>query len=266
MERAIPHLPADDLAVAKEFYVTKLGFQVAFEASDDGRSGILGLTRGGIHITVDSPMEGHGRNACVSLEVDNADVYFAEWSAKVDVLRPPRDESWGARTFDLLDPFGNTLFVMGPVGQESGRAAFLPAAMAITRVAPILKVTNMHSAIEFYGSTLGFVVDFSYSAGSDGPRYVGVSLDGHQIHLSTFAGDGLTGTSAYFYVGDVDALFRRFLAAGLKTRRHPESPVDEGPVDQTWGMREVYVRDPDGNTLRFGTPIPQPHDDGVRPS
>jgi hypothetical protein len=32
----------------------------------------------------------------------------------VTVLRPPRDEAWGARTFDLIDPFGNTIFVMGP--------------------------------------------------------------------------------------------------------------------------------------------------------
>jgi uncharacterized glyoxalase superfamily protein PhnB len=115
VERAIPHLPADDLRLAKEFYVTKLGFQVAYEASDDGKSGILGLTRGGIQIAIDSPMEGHGRNACVSLEVEDADAYFNEWSPKAAVLRPPHDEPWGARTFDLLDPFGNTLFVMGPI-------------------------------------------------------------------------------------------------------------------------------------------------------
>jgi hypothetical protein len=30
-------------------------------------------------------------------------------------LRPPKSEEWGARTFDLLDPSGNTLFVIGPV-------------------------------------------------------------------------------------------------------------------------------------------------------
>jgi hypothetical protein len=30
------------------------------------------------------------------------------------VKRAPRNESWGARTFDLVDPFGNTIFVMGP--------------------------------------------------------------------------------------------------------------------------------------------------------
>lgn len=115
MERAIPILPADDLGKAKDFYAGKLGFRVVFEASEDGKTGILGLARGTIQITLDSPMTGHGRQACVSLEVDSADAYFAEWSAKVDVLRSPKNEPWGARTFDLRDPFGNTIFVMGPV-------------------------------------------------------------------------------------------------------------------------------------------------------
>ena len=115
MERAIPILPADDLAVAKTFYVDGLGFRVTFETSENGRTGLLGLERGAIRLTLDSPMDGHGRNACVSLEVNDADAYYREWSAKVQVLRQPRDEDWGARTFDLLDPFGNTIFVMGPV-------------------------------------------------------------------------------------------------------------------------------------------------------
>ena len=114
MERAVPIFPADDLEVAKDFYASKLGFQIVFEASDDGKTGLLGLARGTIQITLDCPMDGHGRNACASLEVENADAYFEEWSKKVDVLRPPHNEPWGARTFDLLDPFGNTIFVMGP--------------------------------------------------------------------------------------------------------------------------------------------------------
>jgi catechol 2,3-dioxygenase-like lactoylglutathione lyase family enzyme len=115
MERATPILPAEDLATAKAFYVDGLGFRVTFEASGDGRSGLLGIERGTIEMTLDSPMMGHGRNACVALQVDDVDAYYREWSAKVDVLRAPKDEEWGARTFDLLDPSGNTLFVMGPV-------------------------------------------------------------------------------------------------------------------------------------------------------
>jgi len=115
MERAIPILPVEDLATAKAFYVVRLGFRVTFEASEDGRSGLLGIERGTIQMTLDCPMQGHGRNACVALEVDDADAYYREWHAKVDVLRAPKDEEWGARTFDLLDPYGNTIFVMGPV-------------------------------------------------------------------------------------------------------------------------------------------------------
>src|SRR5262245_25292682 len=66
MERAIPILPTDDLAAAKAFYVDGLGFQITFEASEDGRAGLLGVARGTIELTLDSPMNGHGRNACVS--------------------------------------------------------------------------------------------------------------------------------------------------------------------------------------------------------
>ena len=116
MERAIPILPTEDLAAAKAFYVDGLGFRVTSEWSPDGRSGLVGIERGTIQITLDSPMQGHGRNACVALQVDDADTYYREWSARVDVLRAPKDEEWGARTFDLLDPSGNTIFVMGPVG------------------------------------------------------------------------------------------------------------------------------------------------------
>ncbi|GAA4998154.1 VOC family protein [Actinopolymorpha pittospori] len=113
-ERAIPILPADDLRTARKFYVDALGFRVVLEASDDGMTGLLGLERGTIRLTIDAPMAGHGRQACVSLEVESADAYYAEWRSKVEIRQPPKDEPWGARTFDVLDPFGNTIFVLQP--------------------------------------------------------------------------------------------------------------------------------------------------------
>ena len=114
MERAIPILPADDLRVAREYYVDRLGFGIRFEATEDGKEGLLVLERGGIWLTLDAPMSGHGREACVSLQVDDADAYFEAWKPHVEIRRPPTNEDWGARTFDLIDPFGNTIFVMGP--------------------------------------------------------------------------------------------------------------------------------------------------------
>lgn len=113
MERAVPILPNDDLGVAKDFY-RKLGFTVVFEATDDGKNGIMGLERGTIELTIDCPMSGHGREACASLRVTDADAYYQEWRDKIALQRPPRDEEWGARTFSVHDPFGNTLFVIGP--------------------------------------------------------------------------------------------------------------------------------------------------------
>jgi catechol 2,3-dioxygenase-like lactoylglutathione lyase family enzyme len=106
MERAIPILPTADLAAAKTFYVDGLGFQVTFEASSDGRSGLLGLERGTIQLTLDSPMDGHGRNACVSLQVKDADSYYREWSARVAVLREPKDEDWGGANLRFARPIG----------------------------------------------------------------------------------------------------------------------------------------------------------------
>lgn len=113
MERAIPVLPADDLSAARQFYVHKLGFHVTFEQTD-GKSGIIGVARGTIELTIDSPMSGHGREACVSLRVDDADRYYREWRDKVEINGEPHDEQWGARTFSVHDPSGNTIFVIGP--------------------------------------------------------------------------------------------------------------------------------------------------------
>ena len=116
MERAVPHLPGDDLEVAKGFYVDKLGFVVTFEVTDDGKTGMVGVERGTIALAIDCPMPGHGRDACVALHVVSADNYYEEWKGKgVEVKRPPMNEEWGARTFSLHDPFGNTIFVIGPV-------------------------------------------------------------------------------------------------------------------------------------------------------
>jgi catechol 2,3-dioxygenase-like lactoylglutathione lyase family enzyme len=114
----VPILPVDDLGMAKRFYVDALGFEIAFESTEDGRTGLLGLQRGTMSLTLDCPMSGHGRNACVSLQVESADKYYEEWYPRTTLLRPPSNERWGARTFDLVDPFGNTIFVIGPVKER----------------------------------------------------------------------------------------------------------------------------------------------------
>jgi hypothetical protein len=75
-----------------------------------------------------------------------------------------------------------------------------------------------------------------------------------EFQITTFESDRLFGSVTYVYVDDVDALFAKFKHRGLDTSHKPNSPVHQGPVDQTWGRREFYVTDADGNTLRFCQP------------
>ena len=112
MNIAVPILPSSNLAIAKQFYVNSLGFRVIFESSEDGSTGLIGLERDGMRINLDSPMDGHGRIACVGLEVGDIAALHAEWSQNVKMLQVPREEPWGAQTFELQDPDDNTIFVL----------------------------------------------------------------------------------------------------------------------------------------------------------
>ena len=72
MAHAVAILPADDLSIAKAFFVDVLGFRVQWEATTDGKTGLFGIERDGMTITIDAPMSGHGRQAVVSLRVHDA--------------------------------------------------------------------------------------------------------------------------------------------------------------------------------------------------
>lgn len=83
--------------------------------------------------------------------------------------------------------------------------------MTTIRPVPVLWVSDMDRAIEFYTRTLIFRT-----------RY-GTSVPAPPV-----------------------------VERGLPIPVDGASPVHQAPVDQTWGWREFYVTDPDGNTLRFG--------------
>jgi uncharacterized glyoxalase superfamily protein PhnB len=72
-----------------------------------------------------------------------------------------------------------------------------------------------------------------------------------EIQLSVLSGDSVFECAINVLVDDVDELFSTLVHRGLDTSGKKSSPVHQGPLDQTWGMREFYVNDPNGNTLRF---------------
>jgi len=119
----------------------------------------------------------------------------------------------------------------------------------LTRIIPLLHITNAAASEQYYCGQLGFTKEFEVpaSATQRDPVYMGVSRDGLLIHLSGHAGDGIAGNTVLFRCDSVDALYREFLAKGVA--------IHIGPVNQTWGLREVVVRDPDRNAIVFQTPI-----------
>ncbi len=110
---------------------------------------------------------------------------------------------------------------------------------------PLLHVSNVAAAEDFYCNGLGFRREFAHRADESKPDpcYMGLTRDGIWLHLSSFSGDGVAGGVVNLLVDDVDALHAELVANGI--------PIDSGPVDQTWGTREMYVKDADRNTVRF---------------
>jgi catechol 2,3-dioxygenase-like lactoylglutathione lyase family enzyme len=122
-------------------------------------------------------------------------------------------------------------------------------AMAII---PTVRCRSMRASLAFYTGVLDFVhVDGDDDPGD--PSFSVLSREGDQIILSSHRGDGAFGQAIAITTDDVDSLFRKFRGRGLATPGNPDAPehVHEGPIEQSWGTREFYVDDPDGNTLRF---------------
>jgi catechol 2,3-dioxygenase-like lactoylglutathione lyase family enzyme len=114
---------------------------------------------------------------------------------------------------------------------------------------PLFKVKDMAAAIHHYTE----ILDFRMTWHEDNADSAVVDL-GHEqmeIQLTTHESDRLFGSIVYVHVPDVDSLFAKFLGRGLDTSGKLDSAVHQGPTNQTWGRREFYVTDADGNTLRY---------------
>jgi catechol 2,3-dioxygenase-like lactoylglutathione lyase family enzyme len=119
-------------------------------------------------------------------------------------------------------------------------------------IIPTVRCSRIEASIAFYTT----VLDFERVDGDDttsDPSFHVLVRQGDPLVLSSHTGDGTFGQAIVVTTDDVDAVFRTFRARGLKTPGNPDAPeeVHQGPIDQSWGTREFYATDPDGNTLRF---------------
>jgi catechol 2,3-dioxygenase-like lactoylglutathione lyase family enzyme len=122
-------------------------------------------------------------------------------------------------------------------------------ASRVVQAVPLLRVTWMGRALDFYRGKLGFVVRSEYRGDPEraDPAYVVLGHGDIHIHLSSFPGDGQTGARLMVFVRNIDDLHADLRARGVE--------IELEPTDQTWGNREMYVFDPDANQLRFTQPV-----------
>ncbi len=121
------------------------------------------------------------------------------------------------------------------------------------KAVPIMKCSDMRRSLRFYTEVLDFTLKYPEASPED--WLLELINDDAEIQLSY---EGHFGTPVNIFLktaADVDALFARYISRGLDTSRKTESPIHQGPLNQTWGNREFYVNDPDGNTLRFCAPL-----------
>ncbi|HKO98831.1 MAG TPA: glyoxalase superfamily protein [Pyrinomonadaceae bacterium] len=110
---------------------------------------------------------------------------------------------------------------------------------------PVLHISSAANAEKFYCDQLGFQQEFAYrfDDAQPDPCYMGLTRDGVSLHVSSFSGDGVFGGVVFLVVDDVDSLYAALIGKGVT--------ISLPPTDQSWGNREMYVTDPDGNSLRF---------------
>ncbi len=107
----------------------------------------------------------------------------------------------------------------------------------------------MRKAIHHYTVIMDFIMTCPNDT-QDSP-VVDLGHEETELQVTTIESDRLFGSVVYVYVEDVDAMFKKLMDRGLDISSKGHSPVHLGPVDQTWGRREFYVTDEDGNTIRF---------------
>lgn len=114
---------------------------------------------------------------------------------------------------------------------------------------PLFRCSDMKKAIAFYTTVLDFTLKEPDASPDD---WVVDLVNGDaELVLTSLDGDQSRGIAINVRVDDVDSLFQKYKTRGLDTSHKTESPVHQGPLNQSWGTREFYVTDADGNTLRF---------------
>ena len=117
---------------------------------------------------------------------------------------------------------------------------------ALAAFAAVFTVSDVGRSLALYLGRLGFR---EFLRLGDPPSYAIVERDAVSPHLMPASQEArdLGRSSIYVFAADVDALHDELRALGC--------PIGTAPADYDYGMREMSVRDPDGNRIIFGQEV-----------
>ena len=131
-------------------------------------------------------------------------------------------------------------------------------AIEIRGLAPLLQVFDMPTSIAFYRDVVGFEVLTTSDPGKDRFEWALLELDGAQLMLNTAYEEAQrppspdparmaahADTAIYFGCPDVDAAYAHFRERGVNVKE---------PRIAHYGMKQLYLNDPDGYELCFQWP------------
>ncbi|NND89447.1 MAG: VOC family protein [Granulosicoccus sp.] len=122
-------------------------------------------------------------------------------------------------------------------------------------IQPFIRCKDLSVSLPFYSEILDFKILRAPDPDPESfmSKYSLLERNGDRVHLSAHSGDGVFGNVVYVQVENIDTLFEKFLLNGLT--ESDRGGLTMRPVEQTWGMKEFAVTDPDGNRITFGHPL-----------
>jgi glyoxylase I family protein len=128
-------------------------------------------------------------------------------------------------------------------------------AIDVLGLAPLLSVFDMPTSIKFYCHGLGFEIVANDGKAAPNFDWVLLRLNGAELMLNTAYDPGERppvadlarisaheDTAIYFGCPDVDGAYAQLREKGIKAREPKVAP---------YGMKQLYLNDPDGYTLCF---------------
>lgn len=112
--------------------------------------------------------------------------------------------------------------------------------MAVRRIVANIAADRVEAAHAFYVGVLGLrpVMDQGWIV-----TFAGEGTATPQVSVASEGGSGTPVPDLSIEVDDLDDVLARAKGAGL--------PIEYGPVDEAWGVRRFYVRDPFGQLMNI---------------